>query len=306
MSYLDKLKQNRESSFEKLKNQLTKMSGNQSNDEEDKYWRPTVDKAGNGYAVIRFMPAPEGEDIPYVRIWDHGFQGPGGWYIQKSLTTINQPDPCSEYNAKLWNTGIEANKEIVRKQKRRLSYTANIYVVSDPAKPENEGKVFLFKFGKKIYSKIAEAMNPEFPDEKPFNPFDIFTGANFALKIRKVEGYQNYDKSEFLSPAPLSGNEAVLENALESLHSVQALISPDKFKSYDELKNLLHRALGLDESRVTIIHGASAEEDSEPEYTPRFKERPAPAREAAPEPKFTSGSDEEDEDLAFFQKFAED
>ena len=179
------LKNNRQSQFEKLANDLNKQ-GNFESKEDNRFWKPDVDKAGNGYAVIRFLPAPKGEDTPFVRIWDHGFQGPGGWYIEKSLTTLGQKDPISEYNTQLWNTGVDENKEIVRKQKRRLHYISNIIVVKDPAHPENEGKVFLYQYGKKIFDKLNDLMSPQFQDEEPINPFDMWEGANFKLKIRQV------------------------------------------------------------------------------------------------------------------------
>ena len=222
-------------------------SGTQDNDENN-YWRPEVDKAGNGYAVIRFLPTPpaDGDDgLPWAKIYTHGFQGPGGWYIENSLTSLNEKDPVSEYNSELWNSGIEANKEVARKQKRRLTYVSNIYVVEDPKHPENNGKVFLFKYGKKIHEKIVSAMNPEFEDEKPVNPFDLWNGANFKLKIRKVEGYQNYDKSEFDSATPLlNGDDAALEKVWQSEYSLKEILDRKHFKSYDELKARLEKVLG--------------------------------------------------------------
>ena len=198
------LKRNRKTNFEKLTAEVSQLeSGKQTKEEDNRFWKPAVDKAGNGYAVIRFLPAPANEDVPFVRIWDHGFQGPGGWYIEKSLTTLGQKDPVSEYNAQLWATGTKENQATVRKQKRRLHFVSNIYVVSDKSNPQNEGKVFLYQYGKKIWDKINAAMHPEFEDEKPLNPFDLWEGASFKLKIRNVEGYRNYDKSEFDAPAPL-------------------------------------------------------------------------------------------------------
>ena len=238
-------------SIDKLARELEKLNSNQSNNSEnDNFWKLEADKAGNGMAVIRFLPAPEvdGDDaLPWVRTFDHGFQGPGGWYIENSLTTLGEKDPVSEYNSVLWNSGIEANKEIARKQKRRLKYIANILVVQDSKHPENEGKVFLFKFGKKIFDKITEAMNPQFEDEKPLNPFDLCTGANFKLKVRKVEGYANYDKSEFEAPsAVLGGDDKKLEALWKQEHSLKDFLDRKHFKSYDELKRRLDKALGLD------------------------------------------------------------
>jgi len=218
--------------------------------DDTRLWQPTVDKAGNGMAVIRFLPAPavDGDDaLPWVRRFDHGFQGPGGWYIENSLTTLGQKDPVSEYNTTLWNSGIEANKEIARKQKRRLHYIANIYVISDPSNPQNEGQIKLFKFGKKIFDKITEAMNPEFADETPINPFDMWEGANFKLKIRNVEGYRNYDKSEFADKsALLDGDDEKLEALWKKEFSLKEFTDPSNFKSYEVLKAKLDKVLGFD------------------------------------------------------------
>lgn len=239
------LKNKRGTSLDTLNSAMNKMSNtNNYSSDDDQYWKPEVDKVGNGYAVIRFLPAPAGEDVPFVRIWDHGFQGPGGWYIERSLTTLGQDDPVSEYNSKLWNSGVEKNKEIARKQKRRLKYISNIYVVKDPANPQNEGKVFLYSFGKKIFEKINDAMNPRFPDEQPINPFDFWEGANFKIKIRKVEGWSNYDTSEFADPSQLA-DDSQLESIWKQQHSLKEIIDPKNFKSYDELKSKLNKVLGV-------------------------------------------------------------
>jgi hypothetical protein len=253
MSNFDSLKRNR-SSLEKLTKAIeatTQSTSTESGSREDpRLWQPTVDKAGNGMAIIRFLPAPsvDGEDaLPWVRVFSHGFQGPGGWYIENSLTTLNQKDPVSEYNSTLWNSGIEANKEIARKQKRRLNYIANVYVVSDPSNPENEGQIRIYKFGKKIFDKITEAMNPEFADETPVNPFDMWEGANFKLKIRNVEGYRNYDKSEFAEKsALLDGDDAKLEALWKQEHSLKEFLEPKHFKAYDLLKTRLDKVLGFE------------------------------------------------------------
>ena len=252
MSNFESLKRNR-SSLEKLTKAIeaTTQSTTESGSREDtRLWQPTVDKAGNGMAIIRFLPAPavDGEDaLPWVRVFSHGFQGPGGWYIENSLTTLNQKDPVSEYNSTLWNSGIEANKEIARKQKRRLNYIANVYVVSDPSNPENEGQIRIYKFGKKIFDKITEAMNPEFADETPVNPFDMWEGANFKLKIRNVEGYRNYDKSEFADKsALLDGDDTKLETLWKQEHSLKEFLDPKHFKPYDLLKTRLDKVLGFE------------------------------------------------------------
>lgn len=296
------LKKNSKSLSDKLYSEVQKLNAPQqtSPQDEDNFWKPEVDKAGNGYAIIRFLPAPGSEELPYVRIWDHGFQGPGGWYIEKSLTTLGQKDPVSEYNSQLWNSGIEANKELVRKQKRRLSFISNIYVVKDPAHPENEGKVFLFKYGKKIWDKIELAMNPEFEDEQKINPFDLWTGANFKLKIRKVEGYRNYDKSEFEDAAPLSDDDAELESVWKQEYPLAEFVDPKNFKSYDELKARLNKALGLDGAQVRTTAESTAPWDDEPAAAP------APAfKAAAAKPAPAAVMAEDDDDLDFFKKLAE-
>lgn len=299
----DALKQNRKSSFDKLTSELNKLNTNENaQGADDRIWTPDVDKAGNGYAVIRFLPAPAGEDVPFVRLWDHAFQGPGGWYIEKSLTTLGKPDPLSEYNGKLWNSGIESNKALVRKQKRQLKYFSNIYVVSDPTRPQNEGKVFLFRYGKKIFDKINEAMHPQFPGEAAINPFDLWEGANFKLKIRNVEGYRNYDKSEFDKPSALADDE-VMESIWKQAHSLQEIINEKHFKSYDELKARLEKALGNAPVQSNASNrGAFADDEGEAFPTPQ---KSAPAKE---QPKAEAQSapwdESDDEDLSFFKKLA--
>jgi len=299
----DAMKQNRKANFEKLTSELNKLnqgsSQNQDNSNNDeRLWKPDVDKAGNGYAIIRFLPAPVGEEVAFVRIWDHGFQGPGGWYIEKSLNSLGKPDPVSEYNSKLWNSGIEANKELVRKQKRRLSYYSNIYVVKDPTRPENEGKVFLFKYGKKIFDKLNEAMYPQFADEKAINPFDLWEGANFKLKIRQVEGYRNYDKSELDTPAPMLPDDDDMEKVWKSEYSLQELLDPKHFKSYEELKMRLEKALG---TATESSNSKSSHMNDEDEAFP-VPQKAVPAKET---PKASAPwDDDEDEDLSFFKKLA--
>ena len=212
---------------------------------DDRMWKPTVDKAGNGYAVIRFLPAVEGDDLPWAKYWDHFFQGPTGqWYVEKSLTTIGKDDPVSEMNSKLWNTGIEADKDLARKRKRRLHYVSNIYVVSDPENPENEGKVFLYTYGAKIFEKIMDSMQPKFQDETPVNPFDMWKGANFKMKIANVAGYRNYDRSEFANAEALNADDSVLEGIYNQQHSLNEFTDPSSFKSYSELNLKLTRVLG--------------------------------------------------------------
>ena len=214
---------------------------------DDRFWRPELDKASNGYAVIRFLPAPPNEDLPWAKLYSHGFQGKGGWFIENSRTTFGEKDPVSEMNSELWNSGIESDKDIARARKRKLQYISNILVISDPANPQNEGKIFLYKFGKKIFDKIQEAMEPEFADEKAVNPFDLWDGANFKLKVRKISGFINYDKSEFDSPSELfDGDDVQLEELWKKQYSLTAFTDPSNFKSYDELKQRLMEVVGDD------------------------------------------------------------
>lgn len=261
--------------------------------DDDRFWRPELDKSGNGMAIVRFLPAPEGEDLPWARSWNHGFQGPGGWYIENSLTTLGQKDPVSEHNSTLWNSGIEANKEVARKQKRRLNYTSNVYIIKDPAHPENEGQIKLYRFGKKIFDKINDLMNPEFEDESPVNPFDLWVGANFKMKIRKVEGYSNYDKSEFEAPSALLEDEARLEEIWKSENSLKELVSEDKFKSFDELKTKLDRVLGLGSEFSPTPKSVDVPFDGGKPYT------------APPKPAVESTNDG-DESMDYFQKLAQE
>ena len=296
MSFQD-LKKSR-SGFDTLQKSLETSGGNntQKSFADDRFWKIEMDKSGNGYAEVRFLPAPTGEDMPWVQYWDHGFQGPGGWYIEKSLTTLNKQDPVSEHNTELWNSGIEANKDIARKQKRRLHYVSNIYVVSDPAHPENEGKVFLYRFGKKIFEMLKDKMQPQFEDETPVNPFDLWEGANFKIKLRKVDGFWNYDKSEFSAASPLFDNDDQLEATWNSQHSLQGVIAPDQFKSYDELKEKLDRVLGL---AVPTATAASRSEDmtdvAQPSPMPSVSETSIPSTDA-----------DEDDNMSYFEKLAND
>ena len=244
MSFADLKKQSKLGNLTaKLVKEVEKMNTS-SGSSDDRLWKLDVDKSGNGYAVIRFLPAPNGEDLPFVKLYSHAFQGPGGWYIENSLTTLGQKDPVSELNSELWNNGTDAGKELARKQKRKLTYASNIYVVKDPANPENEGKVFLFKYGKKIFDKLTAAMQPEFEDEEAIDPFDFWQGANFKLKAKNVAGYRNYDSSEFAASAPLLDDDDVMEAVWKKQYSLAELVAADQFKSYDELKKRLEYVLG--------------------------------------------------------------
>jgi hypothetical protein len=256
------LKRSRSELTNSLTQELDKFNTKSSyTEDENKYWELQVDKAGNGSALIRFLASPENESSPFIRYWEHGFQGPpkgdqkGMWYIEKSLSTLGQDDPCGEYNTKLWETGLKTNEEIVRKQKRKLHYVSNIYIIKDPANPDNEGKVFLYKYGKKIFDKINDVIKPAFDDDA-INPFDLWDGANFKLRAMKVDGYRNYDKSEFdKTPSPLVNDDDELEKIWKSEYSLAEVIAPSKFKSYDELKNRLDKVLRINTSDSIIDGG---------------------------------------------------
>ena len=269
---------------------------------DDRIWKPVMDKTGNGFAIIRFLPAPKGEELPWAKLWNHAFQGPTGqWYIENSLTTIGQNDPVSEHNSALWNSGVESDKEIARKQKRKLQYYSNIYVVKDSANPENEGKVFLYRFGKKIFDKIMETMQPAFEDETPINPFDFWEGANFKLKLRKVDGYWNYDKSEFEATSALAKKDDELEEIWGKQYSLKEFTDNSNFKSYDELKKRLDVVLSgtTTVGNVTEITTAKSFDDSpETVSVVDTPEEPAPT---------VSVSDDDDDDtMSYFEKLAEE
>jgi hypothetical protein len=287
------------SNFDKLtkaleQNLAPEDQSNKNKYQDDRLWKPELDKTGNGYAVIRFLPAVEGEDLPWQRIWSHAFQDKGGWYIENSLTTLGQKDPVSEENTRLWNTGLDSDKEIARKRKRKLSYYSNILVVSDPKHPENEGKVFLFKFGKKIFDKITEAMQPAFDDEQPINPFDFWKGANFKLKIRKVDGYWNYDKSEFEGVSTLAESDDKIKEIWSKQYALKPFLDPSNFKTYDELKEKLNRVITGDRNASTVENA-----NLPPKTNDTAKSTPVSAQPEA-------SDDGEDDTLSYFSKLAEE
>lgn len=306
MSFADLKKQSRAGSLtDKLIKQVEKLNSGETGS-DDRFWKPEVDKGGNGYAVVRFLPAPEGCELPWAQVWSHAFQGPGGWYIENSLTTIGGKDPVGEYNRLLWNSGSDHDKEIARKQKRKLSYYTNIYVVNDPAHPENEGKVFIYKFGKKVFDKISEAMQPQFADEQSVNPFDFWEGANFKLKIRKVEGYWNYDKSEFDKPSPLLSDDEKLERIYKNLNDLNEFSDAKNFKSYEELKKRFDSVIG---SKTSVRQDPeTVEEDAQWEAERRGEtsaKRSTPSFEI-PRPAVQEEEDEDANDaMSYFQKLAE-
>ena len=285
----------------KLVKEVEKVN-NSSSGGDERLWKPELDKSGNGYAVIRFLPAPDKEEIPWAKLYTHAFQGPGGWYIENSLTTVGGKDPVSDYNRELWNSGNESDKDTVRKQKRKLSYYSNIYVVKDPTNPQNEGKVFLFKYGKKIFDKVMEAMQPEFEDETPINPFDFWQGANFKLKIVKKDGFWNYDKSEFDSLAPLLDDDDALEAIWKKEYSLAAVTATDQFKSYEDLERRLKYVLGKKPAQSRYIPDSELEDESEGKYA--VAEKTVAEAVSTPTPSVTVDKDEDDA-LSYFQKLAE-
>ena len=304
MSFKDLKKQSSLGSLtQKLVKEVEKMNTT-SGGADERLWKPEVDKTGNGYAVIRFLPAPEGEDIPWAKMYSHAFQGPGGWYIENSLTTTGGKDPVSEYNRELWNSGNESDKDVVRRQKRKLSYYANIYVVKDPTNPQNEGGVFLYKFGKKIFDKVMEAMQPEFEDETPINPFDFWQGANFKLKIVKKDGYWNYDKSEFDVVSPLLEDDDALEALWKKEYSLTAVTAPDQFKTYDVLEKRLKYVLGQGRPAPRRLdEDLEDESEGRGSFKPDFKTRKA--EEAVAAAPVASSSADEDDAYKYFQALAE-
>jgi len=308
MSFSDLKKQSKLGSLTaKLVKEVEKISAGESVADE-RFWKPEVDKVGNGFATIRFLPAPEGEDLPWSKVWSHAFQGPGGWYIENSLTTLNQKDPVSDYNRELWNSGNDKDKETVRKQKRKLSYYVNIYVVKDPANPQNEGRVFLYKFGKKIFDKIMGAMQPEFEDEEAINPFDFWQGANFKLKIVKKDGYWNYDKSEFDRPSPLLSDDDALEGLWKKEYSLTQFLAADQFKTYDELEKRLNYVLNTKPQQHRIDEEVDDEDNDRGSYTPDFSSRHPKPELPSVEASVRRPSNDEDEDdaLSYFQRLAEE
>ena len=310
MSFSDLKKQSKLGSLtSKLVKEVEKMNSPQGGD--DRLWKPEMDKSGNGYAVVRFLPAPDGEDLPWVKMYSHAFQGPGGWYIENSLTTTGGKDPVSELNTRLWNSGNDADKETARKQKRKLSYYSNIYVVKDPANPQNEGRVFLYKYGKKIFDKVMAAMQPEFEDEDPINPFDFWQGADFKIKIKKVAGYWNYDSSEFARPsALLDGDDDALEALWKKEYSLAELVAADQFKDYETLKKRLDNVLGnTTSSRRPVAEEVENEDDFRGPARDLDDGLRSELNNLNREPVAVGGGyadEDEDDALSYFQKLAEE
>ncbi len=299
------LKNNKSSAFSKLQKQLEQTTKVGSVDE--RFWKPTVDKAGNGFAIIRFLPASDGEDMPFVKMYSHAFQGPGGWYIENSLTTLGQKDPLGEYNRELWNSGDESLKDQVRKQKRKLQYYSNVYVVKDPGNPDNEGKVFLFRYGKKIYDKIMDAVNgDELEGREGINPFDFWTGADFKLRVKKVAGYPNYDSSEFTDAVTLEDHDdAQLESIWKREYALQPLVAADQFKSFEQLQERLNLVLNLKNSASTDPAPVAAPRPVAADVSakPVFKKEEPVEEPAAPTT--STSTDEDDNVLDYFKSLAE-
>ena len=302
MSFAALKKQSRSGSLtERLMKKDEKLN-EKGNNTDERLWKPAVDKAGIGYAVIRFLPAHANCELPWTQVWSHAFQGPGGWYIENSLTTLGKDDPVGELNRSLWNSGRESDKDIARKQKRKLSYYANVYVVKDSTNPENEGEVKLYKFGKKIFDKITAAMQPEFDDEEAINPFDFWKGANFKLKIKQVAGFWNYDSSEFGKVEALLDDDAELEKIYDKIYDLSEFTAPDQFKTYEQLKSRLDTVLGT--KQVVTPTRRVADEDLEDLSEGKgatIDEELSNLSAAA-----TASTEEEDDALSYFQKLAEE
>lgn len=306
-----KLKKSSGSNLEKMAKAVESMGSNNQNNDADEYWKCELDKSGNGYAIIRFLPTPpqdvESDGLPWIKYHDHGFQGPGGWYIEKSLTSIGQDDPLGKYNSELWESGIEANKEQARKQKRRLHYVSNIYVVKDTKHPENEGKVFKYTYGKKIFEKITQAMNPQFEDDKPVDPFDLWEGANFKLKIRKVDGYQNYDLAEWDSPSALLDDDDKLEKIWKSEYSLKEILDPKNFKDYATLEARLKRVLGQSQqTKYKTAEDYTAKSLDEVEDEQFIQSAVIEKKTTASFAATAVIDDEEDDDMSYFSKLVGD
>lgn len=290
------LKKKSQANIDALSKEIEKISKGSESYKDDRFWAPERDKSGNGFAVIRFLPPPQNEDLPWARLFSHGFQGKGGWFIENCPTTLGLPCPVCEANNELWNSGVESDKDIARQRKRKLSYISNIYVVSDPANKQNEGKVFLYKFGKKIFDKISEKMKPQFEDESPMNPFDFWSGANFKLKIRTVQGYVNYDKSEFDNPSQfLEGNDKELEKIWNMQYSLKEFSSPEQFKGYEELSSKLKLVLsGTGSGKSSIV------DDADSLVSSVDKKSSKPKKES-----FDSEGEDEDA-MSYFEKLVDD
>lgn len=302
------LKKKRESQLEKLAKE-TKAGENSFKNQDDRFWQPTVDNAGNGSATIRFLPPADGEDFPWVKTFSHGFQGPGGWLIENCPTTIGKECPVCKDNGELWNSGVEANKDIVRERKRKLTHVSNIMVLKDPGNPDNEGKVFLFRYGKKIFDKINDLMNPEFDDETAVNPFDFWEGADFKMRIRKVDGYRNYDKSSFDSPSALSDDDSELEEIYNKLNPLTGeFLKEDNFKSYADIENRLNRVLNRDGGGSSKNEPKAEDEGEKATSAPRGRSKASkPEPEAKAEDDTPPWNEDDDDDAtSFFEKLAKE
>lgn len=309
MSDFASFKKSSKSNLGKIAKELEKVTkgGGENSYKDDRFWKAEVDKSGNGYAVIRFLPAPVNEDLPWVRVFSHGFQSKGGWFIENCPTTIGGKCPVCEANNELWNSGNDDDKNIARDRKRKLSYVSNVLVIDDPSNPANNGKVFLFRYGKKIFDKVNDKMNPQYKDEDAVNPFDFWQGANFKLKIRNVEGYTNYDKSEFSASAPLlEGNDKELEALWRKEYSLLEFVKPDQFKPHAELKTKFQSVVnGSTSAKAENMDLSEEDEVPQKKFTPKFPEAQPKSVGRTSKPTNEEGG-EEDDALDYFRKLAQE
>ena len=291
------------SALSKLAEQVKKLNTNQNGGSDDRFWKPTIDKAGNAQAEIRFLPAGGEEEVPFISLFEHAFQGPTGlWYIEKSRTSLGQgvADPVGEYNTELWNMSDNddsPSRKQARAQKRKLVYISNVYVIDDKGHPENNGKVFLYRYGKTIFKKISTSMVPQFEDEESFNPFDLWAGASFKLRIYTEDKYPKYDKSTWGKVGPLFKDDEKIEAVWKQCHALQPFLDPSNFKPYDVLKRRLHQVLAINEDSTTAA----------PARRPAPKAVPADAGEDVPWDTSTSTAEpavDDDDDMNFFRDLA--
>jgi hypothetical protein len=299
------LKRSSKANFKSLADKMTQESKG-SSFSDDRIWTPDIDKSGSGFAIIRFLPEADGEDFPYVKTYTHGFKQGNKWFIENCPTTIGNPCPVCEANSELWNTEIKENQEIVRRRKRSLRYMSNIIVLSDSKRPENEGRVFLFSYGQKIFDKLMSAIKPEFDDEEPFNPFDLWGGAPFKLKIRQVEGFRNYDKSEFGDRGPLFDDDDAMAKVWESQYKLKEFLAPARFNPYEEIKKRFNAFIkGGTYTTPTPQNEGDQNEDTPPWEPPAQEPRRQAARKD-PAPASEAAASDDDDDFKMFRSLIDD
>lgn len=293
----------RGSNLQKVKEALDKMNKGGDSYKDGRMWTPTQDDAGNALAVIRFLPSLKADQLPWVKVYTHGFQGSTGrWYIEKCLTTIGADDPVCNYTRKLWNRGDDEGKELARKYKRKLSYYSNVLVVNDPKHPENEGKVFLFRYGAKIFAKITSMMMPELDSDPSVDVFDPDVGANFRLRVKRVAGYANYDDSAFQAPSPISKDDKVLDGILSAAYDLGEFLKPESYKSFDELDAKFHDVLQVEGKPETATREATWDKpEAETWDEPKAKSVRAPRAESKPAPEPVM---DDDDPAKYFEQFA--